>query len=403
MKTTEEFRKELYAKYGKRLIIPDDAKYIGSKKDIKVICPKHGVKWMRPNNLLNGAQCRDCGYETVSQKNSDTPQEFLKKACKTHGDNYDYPFIFDEYGKKDKIHILCKKCGNTFKQNPALHIYGNGCPYCFPFPQKDTTESLKEKIKRQHPTIELISEHNGDNDSKITVKCVEHDITWVTTPHRLSQQKHGCIKCYENDRIKKLREKHSKMFIDFVNEYYAPLYDTSEVKYVNSKTSVNLICPIHGKFTLKPDKMLSRLDGCPYCRESHLERDTRIILDKLNIVYEREKTFDWLVNKIKMPTDFYLPEYNIVIECQGEQHIIERDDSLMNKNDNFEDKICRDKLKYNLCKEHNIPIIYIFNKLHSSHRLDEHFNHMYDDALFIEDIIEDSNILLNEIKKRSLI
>lgn len=88
MKTTKEFRKELYAKYGKRLIIPDDAEYIGSKKDIKVICPKHGVKWMRPNNLLNGAQCRDCGYETVSQKNSDTPQEFLKKARKTHGDNY---------------------------------------------------------------------------------------------------------------------------------------------------------------------------------------------------------------------------------------------------------------------------------------------------------------------------
>lgn len=108
MKTTEEFRKELYTKYGKRLIIPDDAEYIGSKKDIKVICPKHGIKWMRPNNLLNGAQCRDCGYEVISQKNSDTPQEFLKKACKTHRDNYDYPFIFDEYGKKDKIHILCK-------------------------------------------------------------------------------------------------------------------------------------------------------------------------------------------------------------------------------------------------------------------------------------------------------
>jgi hypothetical protein len=75
----------------------------------------------------------------------------------------------------------------------------------------------------------------------------------------------------------------------------------------------------------------------------------------------------------------------------------------MNRKDKFEDKVCRDKLKYNLCKEHNIPIIYIFNKFHSSHRLDEHFNHMYDDALLIEDIIEDNSILLNEIKKRSLI
>ena len=36
-----------------------------------------------------------------------------------------------------------------------------------------------------------------------------------------------------------------------------------------------------------------------------------------------------------MPIDFYLPKYNIAIEGQGEQHIIERDNSLMNRNDKF--------------------------------------------------------------------
>lgn len=270
------------------------------------------------------------------------------------------------------------------------------------FPEKYTTETLKNAIHKKHPNIELIGEYLGDNDSEITVKCTIHNDEWVTTPHRLSQQKYGCKKCYQEERNRKINIIQNKKFLKFLEINYKSSYDISKVNYVNNKTKVKLICPLHGEFSLRPDKMINRLDGCPFCKESHLEKQSKSILDKLNIVYEREKTFNWLVNKIKMPTDFYLPEYNIVIECQGEQHIIKRDDSLMNKNDKFEDKIRRDKLKHNLCKEHNIPIIYIFNKLHSSHRLNEHFNHMYDDALFIEDIIEDNNILLNEIKKRSL-
>lgn len=400
MKTTDEFRNELYIKFGKRLIIPEDAVYLGNKKNIKVICPKHGEKWMRPNNLLNGAQCRDCAYEIVSQKNSDTVQEFLEKAHKTHGNDYEYPYIHDEYGKVEKIHILCKKCGRIFEQRPTLHILGNGCSHCNTFPSKYTTEKLRGEIREKHPELELISDYNGDNDSEITVKCKIHDIEWKTTPHRLSQQKHGCIKCYREDRIKKIRERQSKLFQSFIERHYVPLYDISNVKYINGHSDVELICPIHGKFSLKPAKMLSRLDGCPYCNESHLEREIRVTLDRLGIEYEREKTFDWLKSKGNMFLDFHLPKYSIAIECQGNQHIDGRNDTIMSKKYTFEERVELDKLKLKLCSDNGIKIIYIFNKQKSSKRVDEQFNHMYDDALFIEDIIEDNNILLNKIKAR---
>jgi hypothetical protein len=268
------------------------------------------------------------------------------------------------------------------------------------FHEKYTTETLKKAIHKKHPNIELISEYLGDNDSEITVKCAIHNEKWKTTPHRLSQQKHGCKKCYHEERKRIINEIQSKKFQKFLEENYKPLYDISKVNYKDNKTKVKLFCPIHGEFSLRPDKMINRLDGCPFCKESHLERETRIVLDKLGIEYEREKTFDWLANKIKMSIDFYLPQYNIAIECQGEQHIIERDNSLMNKTDKFKDKVYRDKLKLTQCKENNVETIYIFNKLHSANRLNEQFNHMYDDALFIEDIIKDNNILLNKIKAR---
>ena len=268
------------------------------------------------------------------------------------------------------------------------------------FPEKYTTETLKEAIHKKHPNIELVSEYNGDNDSEITVKCSIDGNVWKTTPHHLSQQKYGCSKCYHRERKKALAIVQDEKFRNFLIKNYEPFYDISQVEYISNKIKVKLICPIHGEFKLRPDKMVNRLDGCPYCNESHLERQTRLILDRLGIKYEREKTFDWLYNKIKMPMDFYLLEYNISIECQGEQHVVERDDSLMNKNDKFEDKIFRDKLKNRLCKENNLPIIYIFNKMHSSNRLNEIFEHIYDDSLFIEDINNDNNILLKEIKKK---
>lgn len=266
------------------------------------------------------------------------------------------------------------------------------------FPEKYTTETLKDAISKKHPHIELISEYGNDNDSEIVVKCTIHNVQWRTTPHRLSQQKHGCEKCYRDYRSKLIRDKQTLLFNNFLKEYYEPLYDISGVKYVNNKTKVELACPIHGKFLLRPDKMINRLDGCPFCKESHLEKETRIVLDKLGVNYEREKTFDWLKNKGSLSLDFYLPEYNVSIECQGEQHIIERNDSLLNKNDKFEDKVYRDKLKYKLCKENNINIIYIFNKLHSLNMLNEKFESMYNESLFIEDIIKDNNTLLTKIK-----
>lgn len=269
------------------------------------------------------------------------------------------------------------------------------------FPERYTTETLKDAIHKKHPQIDLISEYVGDNDSEIIVRCTKHNVEWKTTPHRLSQQKHGCERCYHEDRQNKIREKKSVLFKEFLKLHYEPLYDISKVEYINNKTNVELICPIHGKFSLRPDKMINRLDGCPFCKESHLEKEIRIVLDKLGIEYEREKTFNWLKNQIAMPLDFYLPKLNIAIECQGEQHIIERDDSIMNKNDKFEEKVYRDKLKYKLCKNNDLEIIYVFSKYHSSNRLNEMFDHMYDDSIFIEDIIENNNILLDKIHENN--
>ena len=75
------------------------------------------------------------------------------------------------------------------------------------------------------------------------------------------------------------------------------------------------------------------------------------------IEYKRHKRFDWLGLQ---HLDFYLPKYNIAIECQGEQHF--RPIDYFGGKDEY-DIICnRDKIKYNLCKEHDLNIFYFSSK-----------------------------------------
>ena len=57
-----------------------------------------------------------------------------------------------------------------------------------------------------------------------------------------------------------------------------------------------------------------------------------------------------------MTLDFFLPEYDIAIECQGRQHFIPVDK--FGGQEGFEDTKLRDTLKKKLCEDHGIKILY---------------------------------------------
>lgn len=57
-----------------------------------------------------------------------------------------------------------------------------------------------------------------------------------------------------------------------------------------------------------------------------------------------------------MTLDFYLPDYDIGIECQGRQHFIPAD--AFGGKMGFEDTVTRDKTKKRLCEENGIKLLY---------------------------------------------
>jgi len=60
--------------------------------------------------------------------------------------------------------------------------------------------------------------------------------------------------------------------------------------------------------------------GCPYCCMSHMEKKVIEYLQSNNIMFESQKRFSELG---KYSFDFYLPNENALIECDGRQHFEE--------------------------------------------------------------------------------
>ena len=85
-----------------------------------------------------------------------------------------------------------------------------------------------------------------------------------------------------------------------------------------------------------------------------------MFLEKNNISFEAQVRFDWLG---KQSLDFYLPDHNIAIECQGKQHF-EGSRAFGHKELEATWHL-RDKIKKRLCDENGVDLIYYTNVINA--------------------------------------
>ena len=90
------------------------------------------------------------------------------------------------------------------------------------------------------------------------------------------------------------------------------------------------------------------------------EKKIKAILDKYNINYETEYSFSNCINPETnklLRFDFYLPEYNLLIEFDGEQHY--KYTGGWNTREAFRKRVIRDVIKNNFVINNHIPLIRI--------------------------------------------
>ncbi len=141
---------------------------------------------------------------------------------------------------------------------------------------------------------------------------------------------------------------------------YGYIYDYSKVKYINSRSKICIICPIHGEFWQEANSHLQGI-GCESCNLSHLEKEIEDILKKENVNFIKQQKFNWLKYKRLLKLDFYLPDYNIAIECQGIQHF--KAINYFGGIKNLKYIKNNDKIKKELCEQNGVKLYYYSNLL----------------------------------------
>lgn len=159
------------------------------------------------------------------------------------------------------------------------------------------------------------------------------------------------------------KSKTTEQFVREANEIHHDKYNYSKVEYTNSKTKVCIICPEHGEFWMTPNSHLLN-QGCPKCKERKLEKEVRESLEKHNIkcIFQASKKDIKRIDNLRL--DFYLPDYKVAIECQGEQHFIPVDFAgrgIEWAKRQLKDGQKRDKKKFNIYKKNNIELLYYTN------------------------------------------
>lgn len=220
-----------------------------------------------------------------------TQEQFINKANIKHNNYYDYSLV-NYISAKSKVKIICPKHGE-FEQQPNNHLFGQGCVLCM------------------------------------------------------------------GDRVREARKFTKEQWVEKFRKVHGNRYDYSLLKVgegAGSDFKIIIICSKHGEFLQTPNAHLHMGNNCPHCNISKGEDEIEKYLIKNNINYKREYKFDKCFNPEthkKLPFDFFIPEYNIVIEYHGEQHY--------KKSGYFEKRAgglkglqYRDKIKKQFCLLNNI-------------------------------------------------
>jgi len=288
----------------------------------------------------------------------------MTKICKS----CDIPKALEEFYKvakgKHGVDSRCKKCRLLYSKNKRIPK-GNkpgpkkGVPLG-PKLSKDDFINKSNKIHNNKYDYSLV-EYTYSTD-KVEIICPLHgNFNQVAITHKSGK---GCPLC---GNLIVANRKTQEEFLMEASQAHCGLYDYSKVKYINDKTKVIIICKIHGDFLQQPGSHIRQTQGCPKCNSSNGELLISSLLSKINVLNIREKRFDGCRYKRSLPFDFYLPEYNLVIEYDGVQHFrpinfngtFKTKESLL---ENFELTKLKDKIKNDFCKLEGIKMIRISYK-----------------------------------------
>lgn len=353
---TEEFVEKAREIHGDKYSY-EKAVYVGCTKPLVIICPAHGEFLMSPHKHISGKQgCPECGKLVRAAKRNKGAQ-FVERAKAIHGDKYDYSLV-NYKTCKDRVEIICNKCGKHFTQTPDNHInLQRGCPFCGAesskekltaqskarkgqklghYQKKDgtlskqrcTTEEFLKKVFNKFPQNKDLFDYSHVKyttcEEKVEIHCKICGYIMHQKPsdHLLGK---GCKRCAGRKSMEKATISFPEM-VKRAHEVHGDKYEYFENSYTNmSKPMLIKHKKCGNVFQQRPEFHIGKKQGCPFCQHvvSFGEKDVLAFVKKYTRCEVQANVRivpDFFVGSKqihKAELDIYIPELKLAIEYNG--------------------------------------------------------------------------------------
>lgn len=295
--------------------------------------------------------CQYCGIEYYVSKSQEERSKFCSNKC-------------FRASKNKQIEYLCDYCGSSFMVTQSqVEKVKNGekkglycCAQCAKDVQKPKWNDIVALFESYD--YELVSTEYVNAKTKLQYICNKHrDKGIQSIRYENLRHGYGCKYCGD-ERTADAR----RLSFNEAKEIFARHdMELLEQPYINTSVPMAYICKHHPEVGVQYMCTSNAYkQHCPYCHVSKGEHQISQYLRNNSILFKEHKTFDDLlgVGGGKLSYDFYLPEYNLLIEYQGEQH--ECPVEHFGGEEQFKIQQEHDKRKRNYAQSRNIELLEIW-------------------------------------------
>lgn len=234
-----------------------------------------------------------------------------------------YSFFTITRGVHKRVWWLCPTCESSYDGTIGNRVKGHACPYCTGR-RVNHTNSLSiinpELASEWHPVL------NGDITANDVTANRANKVWWLgwcghewkAPISNRNRYKHGCPYCCNRNVLKGFNDMwttNPKLAMLLVNPW-------DGYKYTQGNSTAKLYWECPNCFTISKKRIADVTPlgfSCPSCSDG-ISYPAKVIFNLLkmcNIINQPEKVFDWLKDRLY---DFYLLDFNYIIEVHGEQH-----------------------------------------------------------------------------------
>jgi len=295
-----------------------------------------------------------------------SPETFKEEVYNLHGDEYVILTDYVDCKTKVKVRHNLDGCNHEYEVLPNNILRNRRCPKCSLIIKgikgRNDKHKMNEIIKQydEHNKFTQLTDYERYH-KKFKIQCNDCGYKFSNSLSNISKYKKiTCPCCGYGSKIINTETIH--YYLKYV------LRDEYELlsEYRKAKERVLLKhkkCGNQWWVTLDSFKSGTR---CPICNESKGESTIRHFLEDNDIVFKAQYYFNDCIDKKKLPFDFAIFKDNkikFIIEVDGEQHRVFKG-CFYKTYDQFEDRLKKDSIKTNYCKDNNIKLYRIeYNKL----------------------------------------